>query len=75
VDALTTLADGRAVIWVLTPKAGRDGHVEPSDIGEGGTHRRPGPDQQHFRRPGLVGHPLGGAEGRPRKTRLRDGLT
>ncbi len=33
VDALTTLADG-GVIWVLTPKAGRDGHVEPSDIGE-----------------------------------------
>ncbi|MGE7384202.1 DUF3052 domain-containing protein [Streptomyces sp. NPDC004126] len=22
------------LIWLLTPKAGRDGHVEPSDIGE-----------------------------------------
>ncbi|KWX00171.1 DUF3052 domain-containing protein [Carbonactinospora thermoautotrophica] len=33
VDALTPLADG-GVIWLLTPKAGRDGHVEPSDIGE-----------------------------------------
>lgn len=33
VDALTSLADG-GVIWLLTPKAGRDGHVEPSDIGE-----------------------------------------
>jgi hypothetical protein len=33
VDALTSLADG-GVIWVLTPKAGREGHVEPSDIGE-----------------------------------------
>lgn len=33
VDALTDLADG-GVIWLLTPKAGRDGHVEPSDIGE-----------------------------------------
>jgi hypothetical protein len=33
VDALTLLAD-RGVIWLLTPKAGRDGHVEPSDIGE-----------------------------------------
>ncbi|MGQ0623476.1 MAG: DUF3052 domain-containing protein [Sporichthyaceae bacterium] len=33
VDALTSLADG-GVIWVLTPKAGRIGHVEPSDIGE-----------------------------------------
>jgi hypothetical protein len=33
VDALTTLADGGSV-WLLTPKAGREGHVEPSDIGE-----------------------------------------
>ncbi|WP_228556015.1 DUF3052 domain-containing protein [Catenulispora pinisilvae] len=33
VDALTALADG-GPIWLLTPKAGRDGHVEPSDIGE-----------------------------------------
>jgi hypothetical protein len=33
VDALTTLTAGGA-IWLLTPKAGRSGHVEPSDIGE-----------------------------------------
>jgi Protein of unknown function (DUF3052) len=33
VDALTPLADG-GYIWLLTPKAGRDNHVEPSDIGE-----------------------------------------
>ncbi len=33
VDALGPLADG-GVIWLLTPKAGRPGHVEPSDIGE-----------------------------------------
>lgn len=33
VDALTPLADGGS-IWLLTPKAGRPGHVEPSDIGE-----------------------------------------
>jgi hypothetical protein len=33
VDALTSLADGGR-IWLLTPKTGRDGHVEPSDIGE-----------------------------------------
>lgn len=32
-DALTPLADG-GHIWLLTPKAGREGHVEPSDIGE-----------------------------------------
>jgi hypothetical protein len=33
VDALISLADG-GVVWLLTPKAGRPGHVEPSDIGE-----------------------------------------
>jgi Protein of unknown function (DUF3052) len=33
VDALAPLAD-HGVIWLLTPKAGRDGHVEPSDVGE-----------------------------------------
>jgi hypothetical protein len=33
VDSLTSLGDG-GVVWLLTPKAGRDGHVEPSDIGD-----------------------------------------
>ena len=33
VDARVPLADN-GVIWVLTPKTGRDGHVEPSDINE-----------------------------------------
>lgn len=33
VDALTSLADGGR-IWLLTPKSGREGHVEPSEIGE-----------------------------------------
>ncbi|MQA94853.1 MAG: DUF3052 family protein [Streptosporangiales bacterium] len=32
-DAAPPLADG-GCIWLLTPKAGREGHVEPSDIGE-----------------------------------------
>ena len=32
-DAIGPLADN-GVIWVLTPKTGRDGHVEPSDIAE-----------------------------------------
>jgi hypothetical protein len=32
-DALTPLADG-GYIWLLTPKSGRDGHVEPSEIVE-----------------------------------------
>ncbi|HEY0453001.1 DUF3052 domain-containing protein [Actinophytocola sp.] len=32
-DAISPLADS-GVIWVLTPKTGRDGHVEPSEIAE-----------------------------------------
>ncbi|MFF5208084.1 DUF3052 domain-containing protein [Streptosporangium sp. NPDC000396] len=32
-SVLTNLSAG-GQIWLLTPKAGRDGHVEPSDIGE-----------------------------------------
>lgn len=31
VDALTYLSESGS-IWILTPKAGREGHVEPSDI-------------------------------------------
>jgi hypothetical protein len=33
VDALGPLADS-GVLWLLTPKVGRAGHVEPSDINE-----------------------------------------
>lgn len=33
VDALAMVDDG-GIIWLLTPKAGREGHVEPSDIAE-----------------------------------------
>ena len=33
VDGLPNLAEG-GVIWLLTPKSGRSGHVEPSDIEE-----------------------------------------
>jgi hypothetical protein len=36
VDALTPLTDGGVVV-LLTPKAGRGGHVEPSDVGEAAT--------------------------------------
>ena len=32
-NALGPLAD-TGVVWLLTPKAGRDGHVEPSDVTE-----------------------------------------
>jgi DUF3052 family protein len=33
VDSLISLGDG-GVVWLLTPKAGRAGHVEPGDIGD-----------------------------------------
>ena len=33
VDSLTNLGD-HGVVWLLTPKAGRAGHVEPADIDE-----------------------------------------
>ncbi|MEO7981012.1 MAG: DUF3052 domain-containing protein [Sporichthyaceae bacterium] len=33
VDSLVSLDDG-GVVWLLTPKAGRPGHVEPGEIGD-----------------------------------------
>ena len=33
VDAITLLADD-GVIWLLSPRTGRDGYVDPSDIGD-----------------------------------------
>lgn len=33
VDAITALAEG-GVVWLLTPRRGRAGYVEPSDIAE-----------------------------------------
>jgi hypothetical protein len=33
VDARANLADN-GIVWVLTPKTGRDGHLEPSEIAE-----------------------------------------
>ena len=33
VDSLVSLGDG-GVVWLLTPKPGRAGHVEPGDIGD-----------------------------------------
>lgn len=32
-DAITPLAD-HGTVWLLTPKAGRDGHIEAADIAE-----------------------------------------
>ncbi len=34
VDALRDLSDS-GVVWLLTPKVGRPGYVDPADIGEG----------------------------------------
>ncbi|MEU8823499.1 DUF3052 domain-containing protein [Streptomyces sp. NPDC048636] len=36
VDAIQMIDDG-APVWLLTPKTGRDGYVEPSDINEAAT--------------------------------------
>jgi hypothetical protein len=62
VDSLTNLADS-GVVWLLTPKAGRDGHVEPSDIDEAAPTAGPVQHPQHQRRPGVVGHAPGLAQG------------
>lgn len=52
VDATSAIDEG-AQIWLMTPKTGRDGHVEPSDIGEAAQTMRPGSDQQCQRLQGL----------------------
>ena len=64
VDALTPLADG-GYILLLTPKTGRDGHVEPSEIGEAAPTA--GLSQTSTVSAGreLVRHAAGGAEGAP----------
>ncbi|MFX0594443.1 DUF3052 domain-containing protein [Melissospora conviva] len=36
VDALSPLADN-GMVWLLSPKSGRDGHVEPSEVSEAAT--------------------------------------
>ena len=53
VDALTPLTDG-GYIWLLTPKSGRSGHVEPSEIGEAAPDGRTIADVNDQRRAGLV---------------------
>ena len=63
VDALTPLADG-GYIWLLTPKAGRPGHVEPSDIGEAAPTAGLA-QTSSVRRQGLVGFAAGRAQGAP----------
>ncbi|MDF3288335.1 MULTISPECIES: DUF3052 domain-containing protein [Streptomyces] len=34
VDTIGLMDDDGGVVWLMTPKTGRDGHVEPSDISE-----------------------------------------
>jgi len=35
IDGMALLADGGA-IWLITPKPGRDGHVEPQEVSDAG---------------------------------------
>lgn len=59
-DAISPLAED-GVIWVLTPKTGKPGHVLPSDIAEAAPHRRP--DADLVGQPGrLERQPIGAAE-------------
>ena len=43
VDSVADLS-ASGVLWLLTPKVGRNGYVDNSDISEGSGHRRVGPD-------------------------------
>ena len=70
VDVTAPLADG-GYIWLLTPKSGRDGHVEPSEIGEAAPTAGLSQTSTRERREGLVGHAAGRAEGAPLTRRSR----
>ena len=56
VDAIGPLADD-GVIWLLTPKRGRAGYVEPSDITEAASIAGLSADVDRYDQSGLVGHP------------------
>ena len=60
VDALGPLADN-GVVWLLTPKAGRDGHVEPSEVAESAPTAGLAADLDRQRRQGLERRPPGAA--------------
>ena len=62
INAIGPLADN-GVIWVLTPKTGRSGHVEPSEIAEAAPTAGPVADLQRHRERRLGGVAAGGAEG------------
>ncbi len=61
VDALHPLADS-GVIWLLTPKSGRDGPRPPQRHQRGRADRRAVPDLEHQRRRRLGRRPAGHAE-------------
>ena len=61
VDAIAPLADN-GFIWLLTPKRGRAGYVEPSDIAEAAPTAGLVADLARHGRPGLVGRPAGRAQ-------------
>ena len=64
VDSLAPLA-ANGVIWLLTPKAGRDGHVEPSDVGEAAPTAGLSQTSSISAGPGLVRHAPGGPQVEP----------
>ena len=67
-DILTDLKAG-GVVWLLTPKVGRDGYVETSDIAEAAPVAGPVHDEHAERDGRLVGDQTGGAEVGPPRLR------
>ena len=63
VDSLTDLVAG-GEIWLLTPKVGRPGAVDPADVAEAAPVAGPLHDHDRAGEPGLVRDPPGGAQGR-----------
>ena len=63
IDAIGPLADN-GVIWLLTPKTGRGGHVEPSEIAEAAPTAGLSQTSTHRQR-GLGRIPAGRAAGGP----------
>ena len=61
VDALTDLVGGGS-IWLLTPKVGRPGAVDPSDIAEAAPIAGVVADDHRCGQQGLVGDPAGRAQ-------------
>ena len=61
VDAIAPLADD-GVIWLLTPKRGRAGYVEPSDIAEAASIAGLSQTSIATVEHGLVGGPAGRAQ-------------